>query len=97
MGRRKIDIDFDRVTEYAATHTVTECAKFFGVSYSWMWNYLYDNKIVTGGKPKAVNAKPDRNKQVMELHGSGMSVTGIARRFGISKQRVSQIIKAAKP
>ena len=38
------------------------------------------------------NAKTKRNEEIKELHKTGVSLSEIGRKYGISRQRVFQII-----
>ncbi len=41
-------------------------------------------------------AKTERNAQILELHEKGIPLRAIGRRFGISYERVRQIIEQLK-
>jgi transposase len=46
------------------------------------------------GYAKQLRAWDARRRQIKALHERGMSLEQIARRYGISRQRVGQLVKA---
>ena len=44
-----------------------------------------------------MSAPPSRNERIVQLYLGGMTQADLARRFGITQQRVSQIITDAVP
>lgn len=62
-----------------------------GIMDEWLKNplvryYLY-------GCKKRGHKELERNKEIRELHKNGMSLSEIGRKYGISRQRVFQIVK----
>ena len=43
--------------------------------------------------PKSKNEVTERNEKIVESHKAGTSLSAIARRYGLSRQRVHQIVK----
>lgn len=79
------------VRMYAKEHTVAECARHFGVSYSYMWNYAFDQDIVC---KKAVRKcrNGERDRMIYELT-KRYSYKEVGELYGITKQRVYQVVK----
>lgn len=53
---------------------------------SWQWGPVRPG-------PKSKDEVLERNNDIGRLHESGMSLASIAKRYGLSRQRVHQIVK----
>jgi predicted DNA-binding protein YlxM (UPF0122 family) len=94
MGRKKQVEDTPELRKYALGHTVPECADYFGVSCQTMRNSLKRYGIQAAKYKVAQPIKYERNQAVVEMHSAGFSFEKIARKFGISRQRVFQICQS---
>lgn len=59
------------------------------VRYSW-------NEAILKKKPERADKKVERNGEIQRLHREGVSISEIGRRYGISRQRVFQIVTGKK-
>lgn len=96
MGRKRGKyktrcFDLERVKEYAKEHTVIQLAKEFNCSYSYMWNYLVDHEI-TCKRGTWVRVNRFRDYDVFKMAQTHTFKT-VGEKYGITKQRVSQIVK----
>ena len=46
--------------------------------------------------PYTIPAKTERNNLILKLHGEGQSLNELSKQFGVTSQRIFQIIKRAK-
>lgn len=88
---------FDNIEELAKTMSPKELATKYNVSITTIYNYLnsHNIKAVKKYKVKQFGRKSDRNAMIVELC-KHFSVYDIARVFGISHQRVSEIYNREK-
>jgi Mor family transcriptional regulator len=57
---------------------------------------LYDTLFPTDPQDDSVRVQAERNAEIIARHGAGETGTSIARAFGISEQRVNQIIRGRR-
>ena len=82
-----VPVDF---IEYTKTHNKKEASEYYNTSYATIrkWEWLSDSKC----SPKhSIRRNQERNQKIKELH-SQYSYSEIGRMFGITKQRVEQIV-----
>jgi DNA-binding transcriptional regulator GbsR (MarR family) len=79
--------------------TLYEISDATGISASGVWKSLRnDYGVDTGGYRRRVIAQvKDRNEEIVGLRRKGIGVSEIGREMGLSRQRVSQIIKKLAP
>jgi DNA-binding NarL/FixJ family response regulator len=46
--------------------------------------------------PKSNTKKTKRNAEIQALHAQGMSIPELARKFGVSEQRIHQILRGRR-
>lgn len=78
------------IAEYAKNHTVKECAQYYGCSYCCMWNYLVDNSIDVK-RGQWIRRNRERDLEIFQMSNQ-YTLTHIAHIYGMSRQRVSQIV-----
>src|SRR5690606_22886101 len=77
-----------------AGHTQHEAAKALGKSYQWVnrWSRKLGIKFQHGAAPNALSA---RNAAIVEMFDGGATLQEIGEKFGITRERVRQIVDRA--
>ncbi len=73
----------------AAGHTINEIAALTGAKYPCTRKRL----LSLGLEPKRLYRTEARDREIIELVNAGMTYAKCGERFGMSRQRVHQIIK----
>lgn len=89
-----MDMSKDDFVKYCKTHTLKEIRDYFNVSPStvYSWERKYDFNVKKSINPAE---KTERNALIVKMSKT-KSVETISREFGLTKQRVGQILKTYK-
>ena len=78
------------VEAYKRTHSVSEVCKLFGVSYWTVHSMLAREGLVRSRK----KTEPDaRQAAMIEMYNSGKTLQEVGQHFGITRERVRQIMR----
>lgn len=76
---------------YESGQTLAQIAAADGLSIGGVWNRLI--RVEARMRNKGIKSKPERNARILAAVRQTGSQSAAARTFGLSRQRVSQIVK----
>lgn len=86
--REKIDIE-NLITDYENGMTLNELASKYDSSYAYIRRLTSSCR----GNPKPKLLSDDEKREIIRLHGDGMTVTAIARSIGRSSTAVAKVLR----
>jgi len=100
IGDTSGKLTVSKILENRKVKCLCECGNHKTLNFESFKNKKYDSscdecKRLKRIKNKGTNPKTDRQKQIVELHKSGMTYIDIGKNLGITKQAVGQAMKSA--